>query len=349
VRGSAVRTGSAEKREVMFRTMLVPVDGTDLAERALAYAVALARPADGHMILLRAEPLVWQARRLGERASTVEADRSCQAWLSPVDPEARITLEAAAARVQADGVTAEVDFQRYLHGEMEPADAILAVARERQADLVVVSTHSRSGVARWFHGGVADQLVRGAHIPVMVVPAAVDHPWPEDRAPQILVPLDGSALAETVLSPVGRLAEQLGAEVVLVRVVDRDPLGVQAAAPYTAGSPLGAGLADVWGYLADILDRIRWVGISVTARAVIGNPSTTIAAVAREEDVDLIVMATHGCGGLGRVVLGRVADATLQGTAVPALLVRPSAARRTRARLAIEAAPAPAMSARRQA
>jgi nucleotide-binding universal stress UspA family protein len=341
--------GSTEKRDVMFQTMLVPVDGTELAERALAYAVALARPADGHVILLRAEPLVWQARRPGVRASTAVADPSCQAWLSPVDPEARITLEAAAARVQADGVTAEVDFQRYQHGEMEPADAILVAAQERQADLVIVSTHNRSGVARWFYGSVADQLVRGAHIPVMVVPAAVDHPWPEGRALRILVPLDGSALAEKILSPVGRLAEQLGAELVLVRVVDRDPLSVQAAAPYTARSPLAAGLADAWGYLADILDRIRWVGISVTARAVIGSPSTTIAAVAREEDVDLIAMATHGRGGLGRVVLGSVANATLQGTTVPVLLVRPSAARRIRARPAIEAAPAPAMSARRRA
>src|SRR4051794_34442452 len=139
VRWPAVGMGSTEKRDVMFRTMLVPVDGTELAERALAYAVALARPVDGHVILLRAEPLVWQARRPGERASTAVADPSWQAWLSPVDPEARITPEAAAARVQADGVTAEVDFQRYQPGEMEPADAILAAAQERRADLVVMS------------------------------------------------------------------------------------------------------------------------------------------------------------------------------------------------------------------
>jgi nucleotide-binding universal stress UspA family protein len=347
VRWTAARMGSTEKRDVMFRTMLVPVDGTELAERALAYAVALARPADGHVILLRAEPLAWQAHRPVRRASAVVAGPSRLAWLTPVEPQARITLEAAAARVQAEGVTAEVDFQRYQHGDMEPADAILAAARERQADLVIVSTHGRSGFARWYYGSVADQIVRGADIPVMLVHAAVERQWPEDRAPRILVPLDGSPLAENILDPIGRLASQLSAEIVLLRVVERHPLGVYGVSPHPAQSLLAADLADARGYLADILDRIRRVGMSVTARTVVGVPSTTIATVAQEEGVDVIAMATHGRGGLRRLAVGSVADSTLQETTVPLLLVRPAAVKWASARPVVEAMPVPAMSGRR--
>ncbi len=309
----------------MFRTILVPVDGSELAERALPYATALARPADGHVILLRAEPLVWQDRPLRDGTSATLASLSSSTWLSPADPGARMTLEAAAARVQADGVTAEVDFQRFLRGEALTANVILTAVKERNADLVVVSTHGRSGFARWYYGSVADQIMRGADVPVILVPSTLSRSWPDDRAPRILVPLDGSPLAEEILDPIGRLAGQIGAELILVRVVDGLSSGaVHASSPSTARSLLASELVEARGYLALILDRARSYGLRVTARAIAGSPSTTIAAVAHEEDADLIGMVTHGRGGLGRLVMGSVADATLQETTVPVLLARPT-------------------------
>jgi nucleotide-binding universal stress UspA family protein len=108
---------------------------------------------------------------------------------------------------------------------------------------------------------------------------------------------------------------------------------------------VAAELAEARRYLALVLDRVRRVGMSVTARAVTGAPATAIATVAREEGVDLIAMATQGRGGLRRLAVGSVADSTLQETTVPVLLVRPSAGRRTRAWSEVEATPAPAMSA----
>jgi nucleotide-binding universal stress UspA family protein len=226
----------------------------------------------------------------------------------------------------------------------------LTAVHERNADLVIVSTHGRSGFARWYYGSVADQIMRGADVPVMLVPSTLSRPWPDDRAPRVLVPLDGSPLAEEILDPIGRLGRQIGAELILGRVVDGRSLGVvHASSPYTAQSLLASELVEARDYLALIMDRARSHGPRVTARAIAGSPSTTIAAVAREEDADLIGMVTHGRGGLGRLVMGSVADATLHETSVPVLLVRPSAARRTSARQKVEAAPAPAMSARRRA
>jgi nucleotide-binding universal stress UspA family protein len=332
----------------MFRTILVPVDGSELAERALPYATALARPVDGHVILLRAEPLVWQERPVRDGTSATRPDPSGNVWLSPANPSARMTLEAAAARVQADGVTAEVDFQRYLRGEALTANVILTAVQERNADLVIVSTHGRSGFARWYYGSVADGIMRGADVPVVLVPATLSRSWPNDRAPRILVPLDGSPLAEEILDPIGRLARQIGAELILVRVVEgRSSGAIHASSPSTARSLLASELLEARGYLARILDRARSYGSRVTVRAIAGSPSTTIAAVAHEEDADLIGMVTRGRGGLGRLVMGSVADATLQETSVPVLLVRPSADRRTSGQAKVEAAPG--MSARRRA
>ena len=212
------------------------------------------------MILLRAEPLVWHERPPQDGTAATRADPSGHAWLSPADPGARMTLEAAAARVQADGVTAEVDFQRYLRGEAPTANVILTAVQERQADLVVVSTHGRSGFARWYYGSVADGIVRGADIPVMLVPATVERQWPDNRTPRILVALDGSPLAEKILGPIARLASQLSAELLLVRVVDRLPLGTRSKAPHVVQSSLAAELAELVA-----TSRSSWIGFGGSA------------------------------------------------------------------------------------
>ncbi|MCC6178349.1 MAG: universal stress protein [Chloroflexi bacterium] len=307
----------------MFRTILVPVDGSELAESALAYAARIAAPVDGNVILLRAEALT--VRR---RPRIVSADPLSMTWLVPADPQARMTLEAAAARVQADGVAAEVDFKRYRRGGAMAAAAILDAVREQQPDLIVMSTRSRSGLARWRYGSVADQIVRGADVPVLLVPPTVKRPWPFERALRILVPLDGSALAEEILTPAGQMADQLGAQLHLLRAVEPHPVGVRANAPHAAGSLRAGGLVRARAYLAHIVDRVRRVDMAVTMRAVVGRPETTIADAAREADVDLIAMATHGRGGLKRLLLGSVTNATLQKAGVPLLLVRPDPAGR---------------------
>jgi nucleotide-binding universal stress UspA family protein len=305
----------------MFRTLLVPVDGSDLAESALAYATRVAAPVDGNVILLRAEAL-----RMRRRPARVSADPASTTWLVPVHPAARMTLDAAACRAQAEGVTAEVDFQRYRLGRARAAEAILAAVRERRPDLVVISTHGRSGLARWRYGSVADQVARGADVPVMLVPATVARSWPTSRPLRILVPLDGSALAEEILAPAGQLAEQLGAELLLLRVAEPDPPGVHLRVPHRGDPSHERGLATARGYLARILDSIRRVDTVVTARAVPGDPATAIAEAAREAGADLIAMTTRGRGGLRRLIPGSVAVATLQRAALPILLVRPGIA-----------------------
>lgn len=138
----------------------------------------------------------------------------------------------------------------------------------------------------------------------------------------ILVPLDGSALAEAALVPAVELAKERGAKLVLLRAAEAhtrpmsDPTEAQVAV-----------VRDAEHYLAGVRDRAQRGGVTdVDASVWYGQPAQAIVEAARYRKADLIVMSSHGRSGLGRLVLGSVAERVLRSTAVPILLIRPGAA-----------------------
>jgi nucleotide-binding universal stress UspA family protein len=165
----------------MLENILVPLDGSDLADRALPYATALARASGGTLMLVQAVDAMAVRPRQAE------------------EPDLLARLQTATSALRAGGVQAEP----YLcHLYMEEVGAgIVRTGRERGADLIVMSTHGRSGLGRWIYGSVADAVLREAEVPVVLIPAACQHRWPTDRKPRILVPLDGSNLATQALGP----------------------------------------------------------------------------------------------------------------------------------------------------
>jgi nucleotide-binding universal stress UspA family protein len=289
----------------MITNILVPLDGSELAERALPYATALARASDGTLMLLQAVDAIGLARRPED------------------EPDPLTRLQASVATLRAGGVKAEPYLShRYME---EVGQAIARSARERAADLIVMSTHGRGGLGRWIYGSVADAVLREAAVPVLLIPAACERRWPTDRTPRILVPLDGSDLAATALGPAVELADLLGAELLLLRVIP--------PAPYLEGyyyveAEEEQQLAEARSALEALAERLRTDRRNVEVRTVLGYPSSEVASIAREEDLDLIAMATHGRTGLARVVMGSVASGTLQRAERPILLVRPSELRK---------------------
>jgi nucleotide-binding universal stress UspA family protein len=158
----------------------------------------------------------------------------------------------------------------------------------------------------------------------MLVPPGAPHALPGDRPPVILVPLDGSELAEAALTPASELAVRLGAEVALLRVVSLPTYGVYAeAGEYLPFDP-DAEVMDAQRYLADVAGRLRPAVGQVRVRADVGYPAPFIAQAALEEKADLIYMATHGRSGVARLVLGSVATDVLRRTNVPLVVVRPT-------------------------
>lgn len=282
----------------MVEKILVPLDGSPLGEHALPYAVALARAAGDGLLLLHA-------------GSTLEL----------ADPS-ELGLVAAADRASSPGVPAETVVTRG-YGAAEVARAICDTAREREVDLIVMSTRGRADLSRWVYGSVADQVLREADVPVLLVPQACERRWQDDGPRHILVPLDGSEPAEDALDPAAHLAEMLGAELILLRVVRPSGYALRTGLARPAATGRGADRDEASRYLAGVADTPRMAGRVTAVRVVVdADPASTIARVAREESVGLIAMATRGHGGLTRLVLGSVATGTAQRAHVPLLLLQ---------------------------
>jgi nucleotide-binding universal stress UspA family protein len=238
----------------------------------------------------------------------------------------------------------------YIYYWEEAARAIRDIAMERHVESIVMASHGRGGLGRWLWGSVSDMVMRTTQTPLILVPAACESVWPTDRAPRILVPLDGSSLAEQTLGPAAALAESLQAELHLLRVVEVVDAVYPAYGGVIAMLPIDvpAELAEARRYLEGIAASLRRAGREVTVLTGTGHPAATIADVVSEQDIDLIALATHGRGGFARLVLGSVATATLERATVPLLLIRPTQSAQQAAApepAAATAHPSPGMSA----
>jgi nucleotide-binding universal stress UspA family protein len=290
----------------MFKNILVPLDGSALAEAALPYAKALVARTGGRLTLVRA---AHYASLLGDMA--VEQHRSVEI--------AEDYLECQVERLAAEGYTA----QAAVPFGGSTANWIVEEADIRGADLVVMATHDRVGADRWLHGSVAETVVHRSSIPVMVVRAGDAEKLAArfaDQQPVVVVPLDGSKLAEAALPIARALANTFGGRLVLVGVVPAPGQFVagQGGAIMTYVEPDLAELqADVQTYLRRIAEGGK---ADVIVRS--GDAATQIAQAAQEYAAAMVVMATHGRTGAIRTILGSVAGNVVHHSSGPVLLVR---------------------------
>ena len=279
-----------------LKAIVAPLDGSRFSERALPYAIELAKSSGARLILLRAagQPL------------------SLEAVVDPIDAkfDALDDAEAELADTIERIKKAEIAVEPHVYSG-EPARAIIDSARLNGAGLIVMATHGRAGLGRWLYGSVADKVIRGSRLPVLLVPITCEQGWAADQTRRIVVTLDGSVLAEEVLDGVAPVAAALGAELLLVRVV----------AP---GKSDEAGVTTAQAYLEGVAQRLRHDGHSVRPLALEGAPAQKVASLAREMDARIIAMATHGRAGVARYVLGSVAAEVLHRSTTPLLVMRPA-------------------------
>lgn len=293
----------------MIETILLPLDESPLSERALCYAISLASRSGAKLLLLEAV----------QAHNTIVEDAG-EAQVNTIE-HAETYLKSIVVRAAARGVTAEP----HVYYD-EPVRAILDAAERNGADVIVMSTHGRGGLGRLIYGSVADQVLRRSNVPVLLVPAMVEHIWPAEGPHALLVPLDGSPLAEQALQAASLLTEGQSSQLILLRVVQPPSPGVYgegyAYIPYDEE----AEVAEARRYLQEQADRLSAAGQDVGIRVSVGQPTLRIGEVARACGADVIVMATHGLGGFSRLLLGSAATGTLAHTTVPLLLTRPAAA-----------------------
>jgi nucleotide-binding universal stress UspA family protein len=299
----------------MFRKFVVPLDGSELAERALPYAVRLARAGLGRIILVRVA--------LAPPPMNIDGANWEREQREAIDAAERY-VGALAARL-ADQVPVEtvVPYGR-------PAAQILDQVRLLEADCVVMATHGRTGRAHLLYGSVAETVLAESAVPVFLVHARPGQPAEaafDPKASRLLVPLDGSTFAEVAVELAFDFLGPAG-ELLLVSVAQ--------APDHILQDERGRVLAyldqevedrtrEAHTYLEDAARRLRLkdcdIHVSVDVR--IGEPDEGIITAATERVADLIVMATHGRTGIRRITMGSVAGNVLRKGNTPLLLVRP--------------------------
>jgi nucleotide-binding universal stress UspA family protein len=209
------------------------------------------------------------------------------------------------------------------------AQHIVNEAEPASETFIAMSTHGRTGIGRLIMGSVTDGVLQTAKVPMLVVRSNGDSPAPGTTATIkiLIVPLDGSELAATVTPIVVELAKALSAEMLLARAVSI-PFSFYASADYSAPvniNFLGAMEDEATAYLAECAEAMKKSGVASVKTAVLrGGASVEIENLSQDTPDCMIVISTHGRTGIGRAVLGSVADRLARHSGHPVLLVRPS-------------------------
>ncbi len=266
--------------------VLCPLDGSPDAEHALSIASLLARAYGSRLTLLS----VLES----DRADASSDDALSRRYLADVEEQLSVSGLVVDTVVRTGSAPSEIG----------------NVARELPADVVVMTTQGRSRLQRWWEGSVTTEVIYQTTPPLIVIRPTEHFRSTRTRFARLLVALDGSDLAEQVLPHARQLAEQFHSELVLLSVRE--------------GSESEEYADTVQRYLERIRERLSGDGIQVRALVEASAPAQAILRVAETEEVDLLMLVSHGRGGVARqqyVKLGSVTDAVLQKTPCPVFLV----------------------------
>lgn len=293
-------------RELAGTHIMVPLDGSALAERALPAAEHIASALHATLVLVR---IVAPAHIAAVPPDGKTVARAEQETTGEELHAARTYLDSVAAPLRERGLRVQAIIQQGVAGP-----TLVDLLSALQIGLVVMTTHGRSGMARFALGSVADHLVRSSHTPVLLL-----RPLIEDRRCEQLelavIPLDGSKRAETALDLAAALSGSLIQSIALLRIVPRQD---GAAAPERA-------MAEADHYLQDVSQRLA---DQVAGRAVVrtqvmeGDPAERIIRHV-EGNCDLLIMATRGEVGVRRRIFGSVTDRVLHDSGTPLILMAP--------------------------
>jgi nucleotide-binding universal stress UspA family protein len=321
----------------MFQRILVPLDGSSRAERALPIAARIARASGGSILLLRVVHAITEVGEISARP--------------PVVSKAKLEAEIAEATAYLTKVTDSADLEglgvktEVYSGIVAPA--ILSFAQAEDSDLIVMCSHGETGLRRWMMGSIAQKVARHCPVPVLVLHEGGPVPTQANttRPLRALVALDGSPLAEAALKPAAYLTATLSApaqgQLHLVRVLTTPAvygrLRSQAHIdPHLAGEEEQH---EAKAYLSAMVDRLHKGDLAplnlaiTTSTAVDADVASALIRVAEHgehekeqegtEGYDFVAIVTHGRSGLQRWAMGSVAERVLGGTKLPLLIVRP--------------------------
>jgi len=286
----------------MYKVIMAPTEGSDSEKAAIAVAVKLAQrfEADLRLVRVQTTPIVIEplprAPVLAITEETLREERLARLRkLESLGTQCRALGEIRVMTALEDGPV---------------ASTLRHYAEKFNVDLIVMSSHSRGGIKRLTLGSVTDYLIRHTNIPVLVVkpPISFLGATPQETFARIVVPLDGSSLAEQILPQVAALGTQLNASVNLLQVLTPQTYAQkQIMQPGLPWWDTDIAIADE--YLAAAASRLAESGLTVTKDVILSDDITNaILDYAKRNSADLIAIATSGAGGMSRFVFGAVAD-----------------------------------------
>jgi nucleotide-binding universal stress UspA family protein len=300
----------------MYTRMLIPLDGSKTAEKVLPYARYLARG-------LKVPVELTGVIDIAEMATHIAAERArfLDTMIEDGVRQSREYLGKIAKTFEGGKVECTVD-----KGRAE--DVIINRGEADKGMLIAMATHGRSGMNRWLLGSVAEKVLRGTANPLLLV-RATEQAKSEGEATlkSIVVPLDGSELAESVLPMVGGLAKKLGLDVQLFRSYNV-PYSVYGSGDGYTAIDINELLAEVGNEAREYLEKksadLKKLGVDkVTCATKEGFGADEIISAGRRTPDNLIAMCSHGRSGVRRWVLGSVTETVVRHTEDPVLIVRP--------------------------
>lgn len=299
----------------MFNNLLVPLDGSSLAESALEPATLIARYQKGK-IFLATVPVYYPVTTAGSIGYGLAV------------PEQTFDLRREEAEIYLEHVKARLEPDLTVHAvtsEGDVAGSIIDLAVEEGIDLIVMTTHGYSGFTRWMLGSITERVLRVAPCPVLVIRCS-------DPLRRMVITLDGSSLAECALEPGLEIARIFDGQVTLLGVDSRESfswIDQRLRQMVTRGPKIPVTepeqTMEMASYLEDVASRFKSPDLEVNKAHLKGAPAEGILSYLEDHPVDLLVMATHGHTGLRRWVYGSVTQKCLHNTACAMLIVRPPA------------------------
>lgn len=307
----------------MFKKIAVPLDGSALAEKALPFAIQLANTLDAGLLLLRATKV--PSLLTDTPAHELEYLETAEVYLENI--KTSITNPALENHIEAAKLETLV-----VYGDT--VAEIVEMTPFEKADLVVMTTHGRSGLSRMVMGSVAKKVLRQSQLPVVVLrPESIENSQMVEETlhenipstKSIVVTLDGTADAEVILEPAIELAQKLEAAVYVVEVVVPSIPVEYGAGFYGIGFDLDEDtrnrIQTAKDYLAKVKSELNEKGVNCATVVKIGNAATEIVEYARAINASLIAMATHARSTVGEFLIGSVADEVMRKSHLPVVMV----------------------------
>ena len=302
---------------IMYSRILVPLDGSPLAEQVLPYVRQVATALKSPVELLRVmEPM---PAGLANPRRGVYVDKTT----GTMRHHDQDYLDELASPLKEAGVDASCGIR-----EGDAAVQIVKEAERKPGTLIAMSTHGRSGIARWVFGSVTDRVLHTTTSPLLVVRShEEENAFPDTALKTVIVPLDGSDMAEQVLPHVAALAKAAALKVVLLRVIPTIAYAY-AYSDVSYSSRVNDDLLssleeEAASYLNEVRERLLKQGVAtVEERMLRGQPGGSIVDTALDTPDHLVAMTTHGRSGLGRWVMGSVADRVVRHSGGPVLVIR---------------------------